>query len=79
MSTEKNGDANGEEEYEEAHLLVAVAHGGTKGAEPDRMPRKLEDPEDAHQPQDLHHLSDVLQVLALLLAAFLVNRLEGQS
>jgi hypothetical protein len=59
--TRKDEDPHGEEEHEEAQLLVAVLQGEGDGLEPGGVAGQLEDAHDPHDAEHLHYPPHVVE------------------
>ena len=55
-------DAHGEEEDEQAQLVVAPPQGEAQGLEASGVTCQLKDAENTHDPEDLDHAADVLEL-----------------
>ncbi len=75
----KDEDAHGQEEHEEAELLVAVLQGEGDGLEAGGVARQLEDAHDPHDAEDLDDPADVVEGGARLRGGHLRRRCRGRG
>ena len=60
-------DAHGQEEHEQAQLLVRVPQSESQTLESGGVTGQLEDTQDPHDAEDLHDPPDVLELISVLI------------